>query len=153
MVDQPEKDRSDDAVGGADHPGQRLGLPSSGPGSLARWLPRIGALALDWLVANLAAYAVVRDSAMWQAPVTAIDFVPLLVFAIEVWVLTALLGASMGHRVAGLRVARLDGRPVGFVRALVRTGLLLLVIPVIIIDADGRGLHDRLAQTVLIRTR
>lgn len=33
------------------YPGQRLGLPQTGPGSLARTGRRIGALFLDWLVA------------------------------------------------------------------------------------------------------
>lgn len=132
----------------------RLGLPESGPGALAGWPRRIGALVVDWIASNLVAYAVLRDGTAWQQPVTAIDFVPLLVFAVEVWILTALLGASAGHRLFGIGVQRLDGRlPVGFVRALARTALILLLIPVLFIDRDGRGAHDRLAGTVLIRTR
>jgi uncharacterized RDD family membrane protein YckC len=31
--------------------------------------------------------------------------------------------------------------------------LILLVLPPLIVDRDGRGLHDRLAGTVLVRAR
>ena len=41
-----------------DYPGQRLGLPQSGPRSLARMGRRIAALFVDWLIAyGLAALA------------------------------------------------------------------------------------------------
>jgi uncharacterized RDD family membrane protein YckC len=33
----------------------------------------------------------------------------------------------------------------------VRTGLLLLVLPAVVYDRDGRGLHDRAAGTVVVR--
>ena len=73
-------------------------------------------------------------------------------FAAESYLLTALTGYTAGKRVLGLRVARLDGRPVGLVWALVRTVLFLAVIPPLVFDSDLRGLHDRAANTVVIRT-
>ncbi len=57
----------------------------------------------------------------------------------------------MGKRILSIRVARIDGRPVGLVWALVRTILLLLVVPALITDRDLRGLHDRAANTIVIR--
>ena len=36
-------------------------------------------------------------------------------------------------------------------RPIVRTALLCLVVPAVIADADQRGLHDRVAATVLVR--
>ena len=51
-----------------------------------------------------------------------------------------------------MRVARLDGRPVGFLWALVRTLLLITVIPPLVTDRDLRGLHDRAANTIVIRS-
>jgi len=48
-------------------------------------------------------------------------------------------------------VARLDGKPVGFWWSLVRTILLLTVIPPLVTDRDLRGLHDRAANTIVIR--
>jgi uncharacterized RDD family membrane protein YckC len=58
----------------------------------------------------------------------------------------------VGKRVLGIRVVRLDGRPVGLGWALVRTILLLFVVPALITDRDLRGLHDRAANTIVIRT-
>ena len=46
--------------------------------------------------------------------------------------------------------------PVGYVgprRSLIRAVLLCLGIPPLIVDRDGRGLHDRLAGTVIVRSR
>ena len=47
-------------------------------------------------------------------------------FAAEIWLLTALTGFTLGKRLLGIRVARLDGQPVGLLSALIRTVLLLL---------------------------
>jgi uncharacterized RDD family membrane protein YckC len=76
----------------------------------------------------------------------------LVVFSVEVWLLTALTGFTLGKRVLGIRVARLDGRPVGFGWALVRTILLITVIPPLVTDRDLRGLHDRAANTIVLRS-
>jgi uncharacterized RDD family membrane protein YckC len=57
----------------------------------------------------------------------------------------------VGKRLLGLRVVRLDGKPVGFLWSLVRTLLFLAVIPPLVMDADQRGLHDKAADTVVIR--
>ena len=127
--------------------------PASGRGAEAGWGRRVAALVIDWLIANLAAFALVRDPAVWQAPVTGLDFVPLGIFALEVWVTTAFVGASIGQRLRHLVVARVDGRPVGLLRAFVRTVGILLVVPPLIVGSDGRGLHDRVAGTVIVRAR
>ena len=50
-----------------------------------------------------------------------------------------------------MRVARLDGKPVGLGWSLVRTILLLCVVPPLVIDSDRRGLHDKAANTIVIR--
>jgi uncharacterized RDD family membrane protein YckC len=73
-------------------------------------------------------------------------------YVIQKLTLTGLTGATIGQRLLTIEVRRDDGRPVG-VRAIVRTALLLLVIPVVIVDREGRGMHDRLAGTRLVRTR
>jgi hypothetical protein len=151
--------------------GTRSGSPAdAGPGTSAGWGRRAVALVIDWVVANLIAFAIVRRPDVWQAPVDGLDFLPLAAFGLEVWLLTAFLGASLGHRVCGLVLVRPsrasahkkapqskpdarqtalrlstdargnwhDGKqPVGLWRALIRTALLLLVIPVFVI---GRAL-------------
>ena len=75
----------------------------------------------------------------------------LAAFGLMQWVLIATLGYSIGMRVCLIAVRRLDGLWNGFWRSLIRTVLLLLVIPVAVWDADNRGLHDKAAGTVLVR--
>ena len=75
----------------------------------------------------------------------------IVVFGAEVYVLTALTGFTVGKRLLGLRVVRLDGKPVGLWWALVRTLLLLAVVPPLVFDSDLRGLHDKAANTLVIR--
>jgi len=113
-------------------PGQRFGLPEKGSGSVASIGRRLLALLLALAVFH---------SRWWTLPV----------FAVETYLLTALTGFTVGKRLLGTRVARLDGRPVGLGWALVRTVLLLLVVPALVTDRDLRGLHDRAANTIVIR--
>lgn len=122
------------------YPGERFGLPADGPRSVAGMGRRLGALLIDWAVCTLIATALFHDQ-YWT----------LVVFAVQDYLLTALTGLTLGKRLTGIRVARLDGRPVGFGWGLVRTLLLLTVIPPLITDRDLRGLHDRAANTIVIR--
>ena len=102
---------------------------------------RIAALFVDWLLCLLITMSFSRHA----------EYLTIAVFAAEVWVLTALTGFTVGKRLLGIRVARLDGKPVGFVWAFVRTLLLLTVVLPLVSDGDLRGLHDRAANTVVIR--
>ena len=125
--------------------GERLGLPESGPGSLAGQGRRLGALLVDWAVAYLigAAFGWHPNSqaALWGVPA---------IFAAEHLVLLSTLGYTIGKRIFGLRVGKLGG-PLTPLDVLVRTALLVPMIPAVIWDRDGRGLHDRLAGTVELR--
>ena len=125
---------------GGPYPGERLGLPEQGPRSVARMGRRLAALCLDWLLCTIIALGALHAQ-IWT----------IVVFAAEVYLLTAVTGFTVGKRMVGIRVARLDGKPVGFVWALVRTLLLLTVIAPVVTDGDLRGLHDRAANTVVIR--
>jgi uncharacterized RDD family membrane protein YckC len=131
-----------DAQGGGDFAGQRLGLPEDGRGSLARLGARVQAFLIDAAACLVISWGFWRDT-VWSTPV----------FALEVLVLTTFLGASAGQFLRGLRVLRLDGRPPGLFRSALRTLLLLLLVPAVIWDRDGRGLHDKLAGTMLVRVR
>ena len=122
--------------------GQRLGLPEHGPGSVAGFGPRLVAYLIDAAACTLIAYGLLRDQG-WT----------LAIFALEVAVLTWLASGSAGQLVHGLRVVRLDGRPVGLPRAQLRTLLLCLLVPAVIWDRDGRGLHDKAVGTVVVRFR
>ena len=81
-------------------------------------------------------------------------FATLAIWAVQHLVLVATIGTTIGHRIFGLRVVRDDGvRPVGFAKAAIRTLMIALVIPAVVWDDEGRGLHDRAAGTRLVRTR
>lgn len=73
------------------------------------------------------------------------------VFFLEVTVLTWLIGASFGQVLVRLRVQRLDGGRLSLWRVALRTALICLVIPAVVYDADGRGLHDRLVGSRVMR--
>ncbi|WP_345363847.1 RDD family protein [Actinoallomurus liliacearum] len=129
-------------------PGERMGLPREGTGAVAGYGRRLGALVIDWLIAL--AIAAALAGALHVGPQTR-SLLTLLVFGVMAWLLTGLVGTTLGKRLCGLRVVRLDGRPVGPFWALVRTVLLVLVVPALIWDRDYRGLHDRAANTVVVR--
>jgi uncharacterized RDD family membrane protein YckC len=123
--------------------GQRLGLPESGAGSLAKLGRRVLALLIDWGLAWLVALGLANND----------NTIHVIVFGLEQWLLVGTVGYSIGHRILGLQVRRLDGKYVGLWRSLIRVGLILLVLPATIWDADNRGLHDKAAGTVLVRTK
>ena len=122
------------------YPGEKYGLPESGPRSVPGWGRRIGALFVDWILCAFIATALLH-SRYWA----------LAIFGAETYILTVLTGTTIGKRLFGLRVARLDGRPVGIGWGLVRTLLLLAVVPPVIYDRDRRGLHDKAANTIVVR--
>ena len=71
---------------------------------------------------------------------------------IQQWATAIVLAIiTLFNALVGLRLVRLDGGWAGPVPALVRTVLLCLVVPPLVYDRDQRGLHDRLARTVLVR--
>ncbi len=130
-----------DTSGISKYPGERLGLPETGPGSIARAGRRLAAIVIDWGIALLISnFAFEGDS--WAT---------LAVFAAEQILLVGTLGYSIGHRIAGIHVVRLGGGTPGPLAGLVRSLLLCLVIPAVIFDPDQRGLHDKAMNTVLIR--
>ncbi|OKK19291.1 hypothetical protein AMK16_14230 [Streptomyces sp. CB00455] len=128
------------------HPGARLGLPQHGPGSVARFGRRLAAIAIDWAACLLIAYGLITGGDVAGAR------------SWTLWVFLALsiltvgtVGFTPGKRIVGLRVIAEDGGRLGTARVVLRTVLLALVVPALIWDRDGRGLHDRLARAVQVR--
>jgi RDD family len=131
------------------YPGERLGLPESGPRSLAGAGRRLGALSLDWL-ACYGLSALLMSLGVISRPMlaTAVLLVWLVVGAVSV----RLFGFSPGQYALGVSVVPVDGRlHPGFGRAVGRGLLLALVVPALFSDADGRGLQDRLTRTAVVR--
>jgi uncharacterized RDD family membrane protein YckC len=77
------------------------------------------------------------------------------IFLAQYLVLASLTGQTLGMRLAGIRIALVARRqgPPGFVPTALRTALLALLLPAVVTDRDGRGLHDLAAKTVVLRTR
>jgi uncharacterized RDD family membrane protein YckC len=126
--------------------GAALGLPAEGPGSLATFGSRVGAFLLDSLASILVAglFTAPRLPESWS----------LLAFAVITVVTLVLFGQTPGMRVVGLRLAHpRPGARLALWRAVVRTALLCLLVPALVVDADGRGLHDRLTDTAVVRDR
>ena len=132
-------------------PGRRYGLPEHGPGAVATTGSRVAALLVDVLAGALIGRLVVGlvDDPSFLVRTLVVDGSLVL----QVILLQALTGQSLGMRLIGIRVARVsapDAVP-GFVAATIRTALLVLVLPALLMDRDGRGLHDKAAGTVVLR--
>lgn len=131
-----------------------MGLPETGPRSVAGGGSRLLALVLDLVLASLLTSlfmrpvfedpAIMQDYNLWSVAIWAvITVVPVTFF-----------GFTPGMAVTGIHVARLDGKSmVGPVRALVRAALTFVIIPAAVRNIDGRSWLDRLTGTVVVRMR
>jgi uncharacterized RDD family membrane protein YckC len=128
--------------------GERLGLPPAGARSVAGLGARLGALCIDWLIAVL-----IISPFTGHRPFTPGSNSPwvLAVFAAEYIVLVSLVGRTIGMRLCRIGIMRLDGGRLTFPWVVVRTALLVLVVPAVIYDRDRRGLHDKAAGCVVVR--
>jgi uncharacterized RDD family membrane protein YckC len=128
------------------YPGQRLGLPEDGVNSVAGSGRRLAATFIDWIIGSMIVRLFVPHPTwvekLWQAPVA---------FALINLALITTMGAGMGGLLLRTRVARLDGSNPSLLSVLQRTFLIMPAVPALIWDRDGRGLHDRFAQTVVVR--
>ena len=111
---------------------------------------RLAALFLDWMVATF-------STAMFY-PLFASSLEPSLarlgVFVLEVGLLTALTGASIGQRILGIRVVSYpDQLFITPGAAFLRTFLLVLVIPPLVQDEESRGLHERFTKSQVVKVR
>jgi uncharacterized RDD family membrane protein YckC len=110
----------------------------------------MAALMVDWL----ACYFIVAASAGGlgkMAPNRSLTVLAL--FFAEIAVLSALQGASLGHRIFGIRIVRfIDGGAISPLQALIRSALLITVIFAITFDENGRGMHERFSGSVLTRS-
>lgn len=110
---------------------------------------RFAALMVDWL----ACYFIVAASAGGvgaMAPNHSLTVLAL--FFTEIAILSALQGATLGHKIFGVRIVRfVDGGAISPIQALIRSALLVTVIFAITFDENGRGMHERFSGSVLTR--
>jgi uncharacterized RDD family membrane protein YckC len=124
------------------------GVPPARRPAARPWQPaplgrRFGALMIDWIACVLVARLLgdpVRE-----------PWLPVAIFVAEYGFFVGLFAQTPGMRFTRLRCPGVvDGAPVGVLRALLRGLCLALVVPALIMDGDRRGLHDRLAGTVVV---
>jgi uncharacterized RDD family membrane protein YckC len=124
--------------------GAALGLPTDGPGALATFGRRSGQFAVDAITSALV-------TALFTAPEPPGNW-SLLTFGLMTVFFLLATGQTPGMRLLGLRLAHpAEGQRLAPWRAVVRTVLLMLLVPALVVDSDGRGLHDRLTDTAVIR--
>ncbi|OFN37432.1 RDD family protein [Corynebacterium sp. HMSC072A04] len=129
-------------------PGQTMGLPKEGSGSLASVMRRTFGVLIDWLLAMLIANLLELFTNSLGGPA----FLGYAVWVVMGIVCGWLFARTPGMALLGMGVARLDvpGSSVGLWRAAVRTLLTAVLFPAAMVDADGRGLHDRATGTAVI---
>jgi uncharacterized RDD family membrane protein YckC len=104
---------------------------------------RILALTVDWVLCLMLAGLVARP------PATGYWAYPFLIF--EYGVFVGLYTQTLGMRLAKVRcVSTVDLGPIGALRAVARAVLLCLVVPALIMDSYGRGLHDRAVGSIML---
>lgn len=131
--------------------GVGLGLPLQGPGSLAPTGRRLLAFLIDAVGCALIAALFVHHPGETGVAARAPGIWSLIPFAVDYIGGMLLLGRTVGMRLTGLRIIRVDAHlAVNPWRAVVRTALLALLIPALVFDRDGRGFHDRLTDTAVI---
>ena len=129
-------------------PGEKLGLPEHGEGSLASVMRRVGGITIDWFFAMFIAIIIgqLSGNGQFYAPSLTLG-----IFVIISIVSVALFARTPGHMMLRMGVARIDAQErVGLWRSVVRAALTVFISPQIIVDADGRGLHDRATGTAVI---
>lgn len=134
------------------YPGERLGLPETGPQSVGRVGRRFVAITVDWGISALVLmlmtgrdYLTISSTALGQMQLLGV-FVALQILSI--WA----IGGSMGHRLLRLYVVNVHGGSLTWWRPLVRSVLLALVVPALVWDSDQRGFHDKVAGTLLLKS-
>ena len=138
-------------AGESDYPGERVGLPQTGPGSLASWGSRIGALIVDWVICTVVAVLLFGSRVVTGQGWT--SWMTLSVFFVETTVLCVVAGGSAGQLICRLAVGRVDRTQLGLVRSALRAAMVCVVLPAVVIGTDRRGLHDLAAGTVVVNRR
>ncbi|MBN9643047.1 RDD family protein [Corynebacterium mendelii] len=153
----------DDPTRPARWPGEKIGLPQRGAGSLASIVRRVGGLLLDWVIAQMVALIIsgfaISDffnrsltDAAFNGAVSRFNEITMVAYFVIGVITVVLFARTPGQAIMKMGVARVDqpDQRVGLWRAVVRTALTLLVLPPVITDSDGRGIHDRLTRTAVI---
>lgn len=127
-------------------------------GRLAGMYPRISqgrrmlGLLIDWLAAYAVTLGFFAGGGSFLERSRGVGGTVLIVLALEYLILVTFGGSSFGHRIVGLKVVRFsDGGAVTPVQTLIRTALMVTIVAAITFDENGRGVNERLSNTVLVK--
>lgn len=112
---------------------------SPAPGTRSGLGRRLAAIAIDWVAALLLARVIVPGAEYGSSDYA---LATLVIFALEIILLTWLTGSSFGQRILGIAVVTDSGQRLTLWRTVVRTLLICLVIPALVYDSQGRGIQD-----------
>ncbi len=129
-------------------PGDRLGFPQTGRGSVAAQSEKLLAFIVDVVVAGVVTFLLLRPHSQHAFRVE--NAVADGVFVLLTAGALALSGRTLGMRLLKLQVVRLDGARMGW-RSLPRQVLCGLLVPAIIVNRDRRALYDQWFGTVVVR--
>lgn len=115
----------------------------------AGWPRRIGALLIDWIVALITS-SLIAGTAIPPDNIGE-NLIICGFFIVEVGLLTGVLGVSIGKRICKIAVVNADYNTIGIWRGLLRSAMVCLVIPVLLITDRQRGLHDVAVGSIVIR--
>lgn len=132
------------------YPGNRLGFPEHGVGSVVSLLRRMVAFFIDYFACMALVHLFAADLDYLS---NEFRLMTLLVMFGEIVLFTSLIGASFGQRLLGIQVISITKGRLGVGRVLIRTLLIFLVIPAVIWDRDGRGMHDRMVGSISVKSR
>ena len=120
--------------------GSALGLPPQGRGAVAPFWRRPLTLIVDWgLCLALSALLLGGD-----------PLANLVLFVVLNVLFVTLFGATPGQFLLRVRVLSVSGRSPLLLRAVVRTALMLLLLPAVVWNRDGQPLHDVVAGTAVV---
>jgi uncharacterized RDD family membrane protein YckC len=120
--------------------GSALGLPPQGSGAVAPFWRRPLSLLVDWgLCLALSALLLGGD-----------PLANLVLFVVLNVLFVTLFGATPGQFLLRVRVLSVSGRSPMLLRAVVRTALMLLLLPAVVWNRDGQPLHDVAAGTAVV---
>jgi uncharacterized RDD family membrane protein YckC len=132
--------------------GEKIGLPATGSGALAGTGARLSAFLVDAGASALVAALFIPRSGGDTLAERLPGSWSLIPFVLDYVVGILAAGRTLGMYLFGLRLIRVTQNvAVDPLRILGRTALLLLLVPAVVFDRDGRGMHDRLTDTAVVK--
>lgn len=113
---------------------------------------RLLGITIDWLAAYAVSLGFFAGGGTLLERSQGIGGTVLVVMSFEYLILVSFGGSSFGHRIVGLKIVRFsDGQPATPLQVLVRTVLMVTIITAITFDENGRGINERISNTVLVQ--